>query len=61
MRVTPAEKQAIEAYARHGTVKQAAEHLGKSPHTVERQLESARQRLNVTTSIEAYRIVRDGA
>lgn len=56
-RVTPAERRAIEALASHGTVKQAALALGKSPHTIERQLESARERLGVQTTIEAYRLV----
>lgn len=57
MKVTPAEKAALEAVLRHGTVKGAAASLGKSPHTVERQLESVRGRLAVTTTIEAVRLV----
>lgn len=55
MNLTPAERQALEAVAQYGTTKQAAAALGKSQHTIERQLESARQRLNVGTTIEAYR------
>ncbi len=55
MTVTKAEKAALDAVASYGTVKQAAVALGKSPHTIERQLESARQRLGVSTTIEAYR------
>lgn len=57
MRVTPAERRALEAVLRHGTVKGAAAALGKSQHTIERQLESARERLDVTTTIEAVRRV----
>lgn len=55
--VTPAERRALEAVLRHGTVKGAAASLGKSPHTVVRQLASVRERLDVTTTIEAARIV----
>lgn len=54
-RVTPAERRAIEAVLRHGTVKEAATALGKSPRTVEQQLAKARERLAVTTTIEAVR------
>ncbi len=61
MKVTPEELRAIEAVARCGTVKEAAVALGKSPHTIERQLESARRRLDVGTTIEAYRKTRDAA
>lgn len=56
-RVTPAERRALEAVLRHGTVKGAAHSLGKSQRTVSHQLASARERLNVTTTIEAVRIV----
>ena len=59
MTLTPAERQALEAVAKFGTVKEAASALGKSPHTLERQLESARKRLDVTTTIAAYRKVRE--
>lgn len=55
--VTPAERRALEAYARKGSVKDAAASLQKSTHTIERQLESARERLNVTTTVEAITIV----
>jgi DNA-binding CsgD family transcriptional regulator len=62
--VTPAERRALEAVLRHGTVKEAAASLGKSPRTVVNQLATLRQRLDVTTTIEAVRIVfidkRDG-
>ncbi len=61
MSVTKAEKDALEAVANYGTVKEAAAALGKSPHTIVRQLASARQRLDVTTTIAAYRKTRDAA
>lgn len=57
--LTPAERQAIEAVSRHGTVKGAAAALGKRPKTIEHQLATARARLGVTTTIEAYRVLRD--
>jgi DNA-binding NarL/FixJ family response regulator len=59
--LTPAERRALAAVARYGTVKGAAAVLGRSPRTVESQLATARQRLGVTTTIEAYRVVRDGS
>ena len=57
MKVTPAEKQALEALLQHGTAKEAAAAIGKSPRTIEKQLETARERLHVTTTIEAVRLV----
>lgn len=57
MRTTPAERRALEAVLQHGTVKGAAFATGKSPHTLVRQLASARARLGVTTTIEAARMV----
>jgi DNA-binding transcriptional LysR family regulator len=59
--ITPEERRALEAVAKYGTVKEAAQELGKSPHTIERQLESARRRLGVTTTIAAYRKSREAA
>lgn len=56
-RVTPAERRALEAVLRHGTVKGAAYALGKSPRTVVNQLATVRARLDVGTTIEAVRIV----
>lgn len=56
MRTTPAERRALEAVLQHGTVKGAAFATGKSPHTLVRQLASARARLGVTTTIEAVRV-----
>ena len=56
-RVTPAERRALEAVLQHGTVKEAATALGKSPRTVEQQLGTARARLGVTRTLEAVRIV----
>lgn len=57
MRTTPAERRALEAVLRHGTVKGAAFALGRSPRTVEQQLRTARERLQVTTTLEAVRVV----
>ena len=57
MKVTPAERRALEAVLRHGTAKGAAASMGKSQRTVEHQLEKARNRLEVTTTIEAVRVV----
>lgn len=57
MKVTPAEKRALEAVLKHGTAKGAAASLGRSQRTIEKQLETARERLEVTTTIEAVRIV----
>lgn len=56
MSLTRAERQALQAVLEHGTAKGAASALGKSKRTVEHQLESARQRLNVQTTIEVVRI-----
>jgi DNA-binding CsgD family transcriptional regulator len=55
--ITAAERRALEAVMRHGTVKEAAFALGKSPRTVEQQLAAVRTRLNVTRTIEAVRRV----
>jgi DNA-binding CsgD family transcriptional regulator len=57
MKVTPAERRALEAVWQHDTVKQAAFALGKSPRTVEQQLAMARARLGVTTTRNAIRLV----
>lgn len=57
--LTPAERRALDAYASHGTYKEAAASLGRSAKTVQHQLAAARVRLGVTTTIEAYRRVRD--
>lgn len=51
--LTPAERAAIEAYGRHGSIKAAAHALGKSPRTVEQQLHSARDRLGVAANVQA--------
>lgn len=53
MSVTPAERQALEAVARYGSVKAAAFALGKSPRTIEEQLASARRRLRADTTLQA--------
>lgn len=57
--LTSAERRALEAYASHGTYKGAAAAIGRSTKTVQHQLAAARIRLGVTTSIEAYRRLRD--
>jgi DNA-binding CsgD family transcriptional regulator len=57
MKVTPAERVALEAVLRNGTVKAAAHALGKSPRTVVNQLATARARLGVQTTIEVVRVV----
>ena len=56
-RITRAERQALDAVLKHGTVKEAASFLGKSPRTVVNQLATARQRADVTTTIELVRVV----
>lgn len=56
-RITAAERRALEAVMRHGTAKGAAAALGRSTWTVQRQLASARARLDVTTTVEAVRLV----
>ena len=53
--VTAAERSAVDAVLRHGTIKAAARSLGKSPRTVEAQLATARERLGVATTIEVVR------
>lgn len=55
--VTPAERQALDAVLQHGTVKEAAASLGKSPKTIDHQLAAVRSRLGVTTTLEAVRVV----
>ena len=55
--VTMAERRALEGVLRHGTIKGAACALGLSPRTIEHQLANVRSRLDVTTTIEAMRIV----
>lgn len=56
--LTPAERKALEAWWRHGT-KGAAAALGRSPRTVENQLATARVRLGVATSREAWTRLRE--
>ena len=57
MKVTPEERRALEAVMKHGTAKGAAASMGKSQRTVEKQLATARQRLEVTTTVEVVRLV----
>lgn len=59
MTLTPAEKQALDALARHGSVKAAAWALGKSPSTLTVQLASARRKLGAESSLQAYARARD--
>lgn len=54
MSVTPAERRALDAVYRHGSVKVAAHALGRSPRTIEQQLRTARDRLGVETTLQAY-------
>lgn len=54
--VTPAERRALQAVAEHGR-KKAAFALGKSPRTVQQQLESARARLGAEDIYQAMGIV----
>ena len=54
MKVTPAEQRALDAVYRHGSVKAAAYALSRSPRTVEQQLRTARARLGVDTTLQAY-------
>lgn len=48
--LTPAEKKAIQAYQRFGTMKEAAAALGRSPRTIQNQLATARIRTGVGRS-----------
>ena len=59
MKVTPAERRAIEAVQREGSVKGAAFALGKSYWTVVRQLDSARKRLGANSTIQATGMIRE--
>lgn len=56
-RLTPAERRALEAYGRHGSIKGAAYALGRSPRTVDQQLKSARSKLGVAANVQAVLIV----
>ncbi len=57
MRITPAERRALEAVLAKGTTKAAAFELGKSPRTVSEQLRTVRERLGVGTTLEAVRVI----
>lgn len=54
-RLTPAERSALEAVWEHNTAKEAAAAMGKSVRTIEQQLQSARTKLDVTTTMAAVR------
>lgn len=58
-RLTPAEQRALDAVWIHGGVKEAAHALRVSRSTVEKQLASARSRLDVATTIDALRATRN--
>lgn len=45
--LTDAERKAISAYREHGSYKQAAAALGRSPKTIQHQLATARVRQGV--------------
>jgi DNA-binding CsgD family transcriptional regulator len=55
--ITTAERAALRAVLEHGTTKAAAAALGKSPRTVEKQLQTVRGRLAVDTTLQAVRRV----
>lgn len=57
VKVTPAERAALREFVLRGT-KGAAVSLGKSPHTVSHQLETARRRLGAGSSSEAAFLAR---
>lgn len=61
MKLTPAERAALEAVARFGSVKAAAFAMGKSPYTLTVQLASARRKLGAASSWQAHEMVRDRA
>ena len=52
--LTPAERAALDAVARYGSVKAAAHALGKSEGTLTQQLASARRKLNADSTLQAY-------
>lgn len=57
MKVTPAERRALEALLEYGQPKVAAYKIGKSARTIEQQLATAKARLGVGSNYEAIRIV----
>lgn len=61
MTLTPAERAALDAVARYGSVKAAAFHLRKSPYTIDAQIRSAKTKLGAVSTIQAYAMVRDRA
>ena len=52
--LTRAEQDALDAVARHGSIKAAAYALGKSPHTLTVQLANARRTLGADSTVQAY-------
>lgn len=61
MKLTAAEQAALDALARHGSIKAAAFALGKSPYTLTVQLAAARRKLGAASSLQAYARSRDRA
>lgn len=59
--LTPAERQALDAVARYGSIKAAAYALRKSPYTLDAQIRSARTKLGAVSTIQAYAMSRDVA
>lgn len=58
MKLTPAERRALEAVQQTGSIKGAAFALGKSRWTVVQQLASARRRLGANSTIQATGMVK---
>lgn len=56
-RLTEKERECLSRWLQHATAKEIALDLGITHHAVEKRLKSARQRLGVSTSLEAARLV----
>jgi DNA-binding CsgD family transcriptional regulator len=50
--LTPREREVVRAYARTGSLKEAAHHLGITRHTVKAHLANARARAGVATTVQ---------
>jgi DNA-binding CsgD family transcriptional regulator len=58
--LTPREREVIRAYARTGSQKEAAHHLGITRHTVKVHLANARARAGVASTVQLVdRIARE--
>jgi DNA-binding CsgD family transcriptional regulator len=51
--LTPAEQEALCMYADHGSAKAAAYYMGKAPKTINVQLASAKEKMEVPTIVRA--------